>query len=177
MKAHKAGALKTVLIAIGACVIGYVSFWALVLGPHLLKLRKEIRQRHTRLLCETDYKTLLDACRELSTRVKTGDLKSGHYNVRLEPDPESLRFPQAILDLEPTYIDIGRDGSVRVELYGGFGHFGVDAYPEDFGKPLSGHYGDRKLIEGLWYYDDAYYGNPDYDKTIDKIIERHRKKD
>ena len=33
-------------------------------------------------------------------------------------------------------------------------------------------YGDRKLLEGLWYSDDSYHHNPNYDKEIDAILQR-----
>ena len=33
-------------------------------------------------------------------------------------------------------------------------------------------YGDRKLLDGLWYYDDGYKGDPNsFDKKIDRILE------
>jgi hypothetical protein len=53
---------------------------------------------------------------------------------------------------------------------------GARAYSEDFVKanPHS-RLGDRMLIEGLWYYDDQYVGDPGYDKVIDKIVAGGRK--
>jgi hypothetical protein len=59
-------------------------------------------QRRERLILETDYEGLLEACRELSRRATEGQLKARHYNVRIDPDPNASSFPQVILDLEPT---------------------------------------------------------------------------
>lgn len=134
---------------------------------------KKGKQRQVRLLCETDHKALLEACRELSRRVITGDMKPRQYNVRLDPHPEASRFPQPILDLEPTYVIIESNGCIIVELYGLFNHFGLYAYPEDFKEPFSNfEYGNKKLIDGLWYYDDGYREAQNYDKKIEALIQK-----
>ena len=35
--------------------------------------------------------------------------------------------------------------------------------------------GDRKLLEGLWYYDDEYRIDPNYDREVDAILKEHGK--
>ncbi len=52
--------------------------------------------------------------------------------------------------------------------------FGVIAYPQDFKPPYAGfkYGGNRMLIEGLWYFDNEYATDPEYDKVIVKLIER-----
>ena len=134
------------------------------------------KQRQKRLLCETDFQELLDACRQLSSRVSAGDLKPKQYNVRGKPHPESSRFPQAILDLEPTYVIIDSCGIVMIELHGGFLHYGVIAYPEDYKKLSGSEYGDIKLIDGLWYYDEAHKGDPEYQKIIEDLLQKRDKR-
>ena len=58
-----------------------------------------------------------------------------------------------------------------VEMHAGFHHYGVIAYPENFEKPSdSFQYGDKEIIEGLWYYEDGY--NPRYNKWIEKMIQK-----
>jgi hypothetical protein len=53
-------------------------------------------------------------------------------------------------------------------------HFGVNIYPEDFKEPKGNFkYGDRELLPGLWYYDEGYLRNPEFDKIIEKLIEEH----
>ena len=33
-------------------------------------------------------------------------------------------------------------------------------------------YGDKELIPRLWYYDDGYRDNPEYDKKIETLIQK-----
>jgi len=127
------------------------------------------------LLCETDHHSLLEACRELSRRAAKGDLRPGQYFVLIDRDPEASTFPQPILDLAPSYVYIYEDTGVRLEMLGGLGHFGVQAYPEDFKQPYADfRYGDRELIPGLWYYDDGYEGNPKYAKKIEALLQKRK---
>lgn len=129
-----------------------------------------------RLLCETDHQELLEACRELSRRAAKGELKPGDYHVLIEPSPEASTFPQPILDLKPSYVYIYEDGGVRLEMLGGLGHFGVQAYPKEFNEPYANfRYGDRELIPGLWYYDDAHDDNPNYaKKKIEALLQKRK---
>ncbi len=172
MKVNATLVLKCIIALVIISVVSFLVYFLFVFGTSAIEHRKAIRQRQRRLLCETDYPVLLEACRELLRKVSAGDLKPGKYPVRRGPHPETTRFPQPILQLEPTYVDIATDEYVIVELFGGLDHFGVYAYPEDF-KPTSSnfHYGDRKLINGLWYYDDGYANNPKYyGKGIEELI-------
>ena len=164
-------------ILIGLFVVFAVgmAFLYLTPGGKFLRLMKtavkEEKQRKVHLLSETDHQALLEACRELSGRVSAGDLEANNYLFRYKPHPETLRFPQLILDLEPMRISIKSDRSIRVEMHGGYHHYGVIAYPENFEKPShSFKYGDKKIIDGLWYYEDGY--NPKYDKKIDALIKK-----
>ena len=60
-------------------------------------------------------------------------------------------------------------------MHGAYTHFGVFAYPEDFNEPFEGYkYGHRKLIDGLWYFDDE-YDYPEYDKKIDALLRKWSK--
>ena len=137
-------------------------------------MAREDRQGHVRLLCKTDHKDLLDACRELSRRVATEDLKDGKYYVRSDPHPEVAGFPKPILDLGPNCVFIDCNGRVMLEMMGGLNHFGVSAYSEDYKKPpfVGFKLGDKKLIDGLWYYDEGYEGNPRYQKKIDAMLQK-----
>jgi hypothetical protein len=91
----------------------------------------------------------------------------------MRPAGEIPELPRVILDLEPTYIEIGQHGSVMVELHGGMLHFGVIGYPEDFNPPYLGFdYGDKELIPGLWYYDDGYQDSSRHREEIDAMVEK-----
>ena len=126
MKAYKANANKIIIALVIALLAGLVlPYLGIFLYIH--KDVKKGQQRQERLLCQTDYQDLLEACRELSRRVKTGELKPQQYNIRLDPHPDSSSFPQIILSLEPTYLIINTDGRIMIELHGGFLHYGVCA--------------------------------------------------
>jgi hypothetical protein len=162
----------------GGVIFGFVLSYLFFVGKTVRGFQNERKVLMTRLLCETDHQVLLDSCRELSRRVDAGDLKSGRYDIRDHLYEQVSRFPQVILDLQPRYVHIDENNSGRViiPIFGGFDHFGVTAYTEDYME--SGpkqKYGDRELIPGLWYYDDGYLDDPEYEKKIDKLIKEHKK--
>jgi len=137
------------------------------------------QQRRIMLLCDTDHQALLKAGREILSKIpkdrfhphSDGGIDSGIFSV-----PEGIQIPQAIKDLKSGFV-VDYDGYLRIEMHGGMDHFGVKIYPEDYKKPRDYfEYGDRELLPGLWYYDDGYLNNPEYDKKIDELIEKHKKK-
>ncbi|MGB2862433.1 MAG: hypothetical protein WBC05_03835 [Sedimentisphaerales bacterium] len=138
-------------------------------------IRKE-RQKKVILLSETDHQALLEACRKLSREIEQGNLLAPHcYMIRYKPSPEITRFPQVILDVDPMFIDTWADGRIAVGMCGGFHHYGVMAYPENYEKPRDNFkYGDKKIIDGLWYYEDGY--NPKYDKWIESLLKKGKRR-
>lgn len=148
--------------------------WALV---EIVVAANPVKRMQIRLLCKTDYQTLLESSRELLKLVARGEIKPGRYYLRGSRRPPVVsEFPQPIMDLAPNYVYI-QDGHVRLEMHGGMDHLGVCAYPEDFEMPdTSFKYGNRELIEGLWYYDDEYFNNPTYDKKIESLIRKGKKR-
>ncbi len=141
----------------------------------ILPAWRRLGELRIRVLCKTDYRALLDACRELSQRADKGELQHKKYFVYAR-GPDVSTFPRAILDLEPSTVTIDTTGRVMIAVVGGLGgHFGVLAYPEGFEASYPDFKcGDRKLIDGLWYYDEKYNENPGYDKRIDAVIKRYR---
>jgi hypothetical protein len=138
----------------GMSVIGMVAFDAL-----------RAKSRKVNLLYQTDHKALLKACRTL---LEEG--YKGKYCIRVDPHPDVDKFPKAILNLKPTYVLVHGDNYVGIEMMGGMSHFGVLAYPGNFVPPFEGFcYGDKKLMEGLWYYDDGYKKDPNYEKKIESL--------
>ncbi len=176
MNLHKKMVLKIVIALVISFAVVYTLYGLYAFCTFMKEVKKDVQQRQVRLLCETDHKALLEACRELSGWAARGDLKQGGtYNVRRDRHPKASRFPQPILDLNPSYvyIDENDSGRVMVEMHGGLLHFGVQAYTEDYKKPFpSFEYGDKELIDGLWYYDDGYLDNPEYDKRIEALIQK-----
>jgi len=105
VKLGKRAFIKVAVVLIIAFFVFNV-LWSLSSIGYIMWDVKKGKQRQKRLLCETDFQVLLDACRQLSDRVAAGDLKPQQYNVRMKSHPESSRFPKVILDLEPTHIII-----------------------------------------------------------------------
>ena len=78
--------------------------------------------------------------------------------------------------LGPNRATIGNYGEVRLEMMGGLDHFGVSFYPDNYKKPpfVGFNLGDKKLIDGLWYYDDGYEDNPRYDNKIEALLKKRK---
>jgi hypothetical protein len=138
------------------------------------------------ILCDTDHQALLNAGREILSKIPKDRLNNPHadggiYSSSLNV-PKGIQIPQAIKDLKSSYVvcyevnDSYLSIYLSLEMHGGMDHFGVKIYPEDFKKPHDYfEYGDRELLPGLWYYDDGYLHNPEYDKRIDELIKKHKK--
>ena len=134
-----------------------------------------VNRTQVRMLCKTDHQALLEACRELSRRVSEGDLKAGGYYLRgsSQRKKEVSRFPRPILDLAPRIVMIDRDGRVVLGMGGGFVNIAFFAYPENYKVPYRNFvYGDKKIIDGLWYHDAEYEGSPEYQKRIEDLIQK-----
>lgn len=136
---------------------------------HLSKLKSKGQRR---LLCEGDWTSLLEACRELLHRVDAGDLHPGEYSLEYDPPEEVSQFPQPIVELGFGVVCVQTE-RVVIAMMGGLDHFGVNAYQKNYTPPSDDFkYGDRELIPGLWYYDDGYREAPAwYGKKIDTLIE------
>jgi hypothetical protein len=137
-------------------------------------------KRHE-LLCDTDHEAVLRACGEVLENASAWGLKvGGRYSVRWTPrSPEASKFPKAILNLAPAYVHMPYEGCIVLEMHGGFDHFGLRAYSKSFKELYPGFkYGDRQLVDGLWYYDDDYRDDfPKHKKRIDAWIEEGNKKE
>jgi len=121
---------------------------------------------YKRLLCETDHQVLLTICRQI---MKQGNLKAGSRYFDMP------QFPQIIRKLDPTVVWISDYNFLCIGIRAGMSHIGVYAYPEDFKAPYEKFkYGDKELIPGLWYFDEDYYLNPDYDKRIEKLLQKRK---
>jgi hypothetical protein len=152
------------LVALSAC---FVPWQNLITRVWLWNLLRSARQRQVRLLYRTDHRALLEACRGISRSVLAGNLKPGQYHIGAEQN--RIQLPSIILQLQPTYVWLGSDGAVVLEMLGGLDHFGVRAYPEAFQPPPGYSLGDKELVEGLWYYDDEYRHDPNYEEKLEAI--------
>ncbi len=154
--------IPTVVIAVAIGGLGPL------LGPPVLTAIQVYRAQ-IRLLCETDHQALLDACRGLSRQLTNAEFKGKVYK-----GAEVRGLPEPIPTLRPSYVTIGRDGLVVIGMDKGWYDLGIWAFPEGYEKPPIG-YGDRELLEGLWYYDKGYRTDPEvYDKTITRLLSRNK---
>jgi hypothetical protein len=110
----------------------------------------------------------------VSKQAASGKLKGRAYRTRylFFLTPAAGKFPQPIRALKPRHVIIADDGRVRLEMFSGWWPFGVYAYPEGYKRRFPRQkYGDRQLIDGLWYYDDGYNFRPEeYDKIIETMV-------
>ena len=90
---------KLVVGGLVIAVVGVASIYAMLLIWAELQCRGLARTARVKLLYETDHKALLQACRELSQRATSGELKPNMYGVRTARDREVSTFPRVILDL------------------------------------------------------------------------------
>jgi len=160
------------IVAVGVAAI------VCVLGGHTMLFIQDAlgaRSARIRLLCKIDHPALLDAGRDLLAQAADGALSKGNYHLRGKHRiPEGIELPAAILHLRPRTMMI-RDGYMALEMHGGMDHFGFRIYAADFKEPYQGYInGHRKIIDGLWYHDKGYDTDPNYDKAIDALIEKHR---
>ena len=136
----------------------------------------EMEKRRPVLLYETDHQALLEACRELSQQVATGQLKPGTYFLYgPHVDPETRQFPQLIRDIEPLNVLIDLDVvyvtmSVRVV-------YGILAFPENIDRKNIEMYEESnriELINGLWYFDNDFLNHPEHMKEVQELLEKRK---
>jgi hypothetical protein len=169
------GTKRTIGLVVLAGLAIIVSGLASFVGPGIY-LAYRGQHLRTRLLCETDHQAVLDACRELSKQVGSGALEAGSYSVRRKRAPEVAKFLEVIRALRPESVVIDRiDRHVKVVMLAGWDNFGMYAYPEDFTKRFEFEYRDRKLREGLWYYDEFYQGpgKENWDAQVDAMLSKN----
>jgi hypothetical protein len=157
---------------LGLCLIVVLAGVIVTSILWFVKSKKEHSQRLERLICQTDYQALLAACRKLGDRVSSGNLKPGHYWVRVDREPKLPGLPQIIVNVEPIGVHIDSEGWVMLEM-GGIPSFGVVAYP---GTSKAGYsfQGDVELAPGLWYYDEDFNTGefPKHQERIEALIEK-----
>jgi hypothetical protein len=175
----KIGILIVLGAVLGAGIVSLVACrglgWQLIGLYFMERGAREARQQRVRLLARTDHQAVLDAGREILRQLPQGYLGSddGFHRVGDRPIPEGVGIPQAIRDLGPRGIRVSYDGYLALDMHGGMDHFGFLIYPEGFEKshPESVR-GPRKIIEGLYYYDEMYEYDPNYDNVIDAILQK-----
>ena len=124
-------------------------------------------QARARLLCEANHRVLLEESRRVAKQFDAGL----YVWSRLSTD-EIARFPAVIRMLDPTYVSVDESGVVEIEVAAKQFPMGVRVYPEGYAKShQDADYGDRELLDGLWYYDQGYRDDPEaYDRGIKVLL-------
>lgn len=175
MKTHTPGDRVTILVMVAVVVL--VGF---VLVRHRLSAsvpqspESIERQRRVQLLYSTDHEELLKAGREI-LRQGPKDLKHyiylGPMHINGFPVPRGIPIPKVIRRLKPYGTFMNFNGYIVVQMKEGVIGFGVKIYPEGFKPPsLPFEYGNKELLPGLWYCDERYDTDPEYDKKVDMVI-------
>jgi len=164
--------LIIIILTILIVCLALFSLWSLVLIHYSTTSGiKQIEEKTVRLMYETDHKALLLAGRKVLEESRIGKWEQQkQYIISTDDDPNITNLPKIILDLNPSYIVIYDEDSMSIEMMGGMHHFGVRIYREHFEKP-SGffEFGDKQLLDGLWYYDEGYQEDPNYDEFIESL--------
>jgi hypothetical protein len=137
------------------------------------------------LLQQTNFPELLKAGRELISKAEWKEYV-GEYDGQKRRDlfiPEDVNIPEAINMLRKKLSGLGgiititNNGWLQILFSGSrdSGNFGVRIFPENFKEPERHHnYGDKILITGLWYFDDAYDEFPKLRETNEKLIKKNK---
>jgi hypothetical protein len=178
MSTHKANPAKKVFaISVIILIVGYICVKIKISkNPFHSSALQSAQQRRILLLYHTDHEELLKAGREIFSRGPKDPMNYrylGPQHIEGFPVPGRIRIPKVIRKLRPHASLINRNGYIVLQMQGGQTDFGVRIYPEGFkGKRYYFTPGKRELLPGLEYFDYKYRDMPQYDKTIDYIIQK-----
>ncbi len=174
MYTRKKGVNTTVLFIVIITVI--VSYFCIKNHPRAIGPKMH-QMRRVRLLYHTDHEELLQAGREILSRGPKDPKNYRYYgpmHIDGFPVPRNVRIPKVVHKLKTHANLINFNGYVVLQMKEGLIGYGVKIFPEGFKAPRSRYfrYGNKELLPGLWYYDVEYRHIPQYDKTIDYIIQK-----
>ena len=171
---------KTTALAVAITIL--ILLFAFVLyirpkSPFYNSALQSAQQRRILLLYHSDHEALLKAGREI---LRQGPKDPWNYpfigiqHIDGFPVPREVPIPKVVHQLRPHANLINRNGYFVLQMEETAKGFGVKIYPEGFKTPryYGFKYGNRELIPGLWYYDDEYDLIPEYNNTIDYIIQK-----
>jgi hypothetical protein len=168
---------RTILIITALLILGCEILVIATIAYHIRKFQQDLKNMEARrpvLLYQTDHKTLLSGCRELSKKVIAGQIKPTRYSVGEMQDIGG--FPQIILDLQPFFVDIDEKGVVHIimspELM-----YEVIAIPDNSEEMVSKHALGIMLVEGLWYYDEDFIQHHERMKEIEELLKERKSKE
>jgi len=135
-------------------------------------IQESFQQR--RLLCSTDHQALLNECRRLSKQIASENANPG-LEVCMTPVPASKLSEFPIIKKLGGRVAVYNDGGATIGWGGTFRHFSIEAYPEDSTRVSSSSVRQRsELVPGLWYYDDRYSRDENYDKVVERLLRKNK---
>ncbi|UCF14683.1 MAG: hypothetical protein JSW59_14815 [Phycisphaerales bacterium] len=139
---------KAVMISSMAAAVCCITILVAITGPCRILTTGYYLDR---VLHRTDHESLLNACRSIMK-----DEYIGRYDLTgSDKHPDADKLPKEILALKPPRVVVFDDGRVIIVMLGGMSHWGVVAYAEDFKESYVDYVrGNKKLIDGLWFYSD-----------------------
>jgi hypothetical protein len=164
--------LITIPVVIVIGLYSYVYIGLLYFGPS----KTDLDNNRRKIIYEIDHNKLIEACRKLMSEAMEGKWDAGEYYLRDIEDRSVVyknkveKMPQEIIELEPAYILITED-KVRIEMHGGIVHFGITvSYSNNLEpKGYEKYFGNKQLIEGLWYYDDGFQKDPNFAEYLESL--------
>ncbi|MCK5269345.1 MAG: hypothetical protein KAJ46_01115 [Sedimentisphaerales bacterium] len=123
----------------------------------------EIDQRRILILYHTDHNALLKKCRKLMEEIKLDDIVTKPLDA---PDPQLKKFKhyrKKILNLNPTFVYV-YPNMVNIEMCVTSFSVSISAFPEN----VEG-WGDKKLLNGLWYNDKGYSMVSNFEKYLQSL--------
>lgn len=136
---------------------------------------RKIESKKVKLLFESNHEELLLACRKMLLEAKDGKREYGELLFLTKEEKKLYEsLPEPLKKIEPVSIGISPD-RIMVSLWGGMYHVGIVAFPE--GTMPWGNQCHKELIEGLWYYDDRYNSDPDFEEYIESLRPKSQKID
>jgi hypothetical protein len=165
---------RQITVAKIVLVVVFIAAPLLPLSPMIFQSVRDGRLR-MRLLCKTDHVALRFAGGELLRETGQESVTShGHVLHGSSRRLDVSQSPLAIRRLSPRGIRIEED-RLYIDFGGRTHNFGVIIYPADFNEPYPEYRGgDRKLVEGMWYYDDEYNTDPTHDEWVEARLRKNR---
>lgn len=170
---------KTTALAVAITILILIFVFVLYIrpkGPFYNSALQSSQQRRILLLYHSDHEALLKAGREI---LRQSPNPNKHppvgriFHILGVPVPRYVHIPKVVHQLRPHAIYINFGGYTVLQMEKSALGYGVNIYPEDYKVKRSDfQYDNRELIPGLWYFDDKYDIVPEYDKTIDYIIQQ-----
>jgi hypothetical protein len=102
-------------------------------------------------LYETDQHAIYDGCAQIWQNYQSHH-DDPAWQTFYFPQPSDSHFPIAIVKLKPSCVFVTDDGTVFIEMGGGFFSYGLKAFLKRPANPRTDAYLTKELLPGFWFY-------------------------